>query len=216
MSTQRHLLAVLGAAAGGLVAAAVIPMAVAYADDCAAGECTLVFGGSATDVTYSGFRPLFTYWTSDQPVNVEVTPPDGSSFASGSYDVSEQDYNSPIVDTSVYYYGDFTPSATNTTDIDSDGLSGASVYNFVFFPSTPVESPDPQGILDNLEVSYPGGGFTDVSTADGVQNIFESNLTGEADWIYLPGQANPVELFDGFPDPAPLAVPDVLPPDLWF
>jgi hypothetical protein len=75
MSTQRHLLAVFGAAAGGLVAAAMVPLAVAYADDnCALGECTLVSGGNPTDVTYSGFRPLVTYWTSNQPVNVEVTP----------------------------------------------------------------------------------------------------------------------------------------------
>jgi hypothetical protein len=34
--------------------------------------------------------------------------------------------------------------------------------------------------------------------------------------MYLPGQAEPVLLFDGLLDASPLVVPDVLPPDLWF
>jgi hypothetical protein len=70
-------------------------MAVAHADDCSLGDCTLVSGGDPTDVAYAGFRPWATEWTSNQPVNVDVTE-NGTSFVSGSYNIAEQDFASPL------------------------------------------------------------------------------------------------------------------------
>ena len=54
MSKQRRLLPVLAAAAGGLAAAAFLPVALAHADDCSLFECTLVSGGNPTDVCIKG------------------------------------------------------------------------------------------------------------------------------------------------------------------
>ena len=102
MSTQRRLLPVLAALAGGLAAAAFLPVALAHADDCDQGECTLISGGHPTNVLYQGIRPLFADWKDDQPVNVEVTQPDGTSYISGSYIVSEEDYESRFADHAIY------------------------------------------------------------------------------------------------------------------
>src|ERR1035441_3233751 len=115
MSNQRRLLAAIGAAVGGLAAAAYFSTAFAHADPCELGECSLVPGGGPTDVVYSGFRPLFEDWQDTQPTNVDVA---GSSFAggtSGSYDVSEEDYSTAVMDNEIYKFGDFTAAADNPT-----------------------------------------------------------------------------------------------------
>jgi hypothetical protein len=46
-----------------------------------------------------------------------------SSFTDGicgSYDVTEQDYSTALVDNAIYQFGDFTAAADNPTSIDSD------------------------------------------------------------------------------------------------
>lgn len=231
MSGQRLLrllaLPLLGAAAGALVTAAVIPIAVAHADDCDSGACTLVSGGEPTDIFYSGFRPIVTDWADNQPVNVEVTPSDGgAAFVSGSYNVSEADYKWPVYDISEYHYGTFTPAADNPDGSYSDGLSGASVYDFRFGPGMgatstgqlgDVPSGQPGDLADYTIAAYPNGAFTGVLTVPGeFQNVFEFDGTGAADFIYYAGQDKPVMLFDTLYDPAPLQAPDLLPPDVYF
>jgi hypothetical protein len=81
---HRRLLLAIGAAAGGIAVAALLPLALAHADD----GLTLVPAGPEVPYTalgvdgYVGFQPFFTEWQQDQPTNVEV---DGSTV--GSYDV---------------------------------------------------------------------------------------------------------------------------------
>ncbi len=174
-------------------------------------------GRHPTDVFYGGFRPFFTDWQDTQPVNVDVT---GSGFAggvSGSYSVSEQDIQTPILDNAIYHYGDFTPALDNTTGVDSDGLSGVSVYDFTLGPGAAEVAGSPSYLLNHMSVDYPNGTYLDVTTVpeDGFKNIFESTSNGMADFIQTAGQANPVMLFDALPDPSVPVIPD-LPPDLWF
>ena len=217
MLRLRRLLPLLGAAAGGLLAAAVVPMAVAYADDCALGDCTLVSGGSPTDVVYQGFRPFLTDWQQNQPVNVEVP---GSSFAndiSGSYVVSEQDFQSPLMDNAIYKYGDFTSAATNPSGIDSDGLSGASVYDFTYGPGA-----NGAYLLNNLNVLYSDGAHTEVTTVPGeFTNYLVASPAASGDWIELAGQSTPIMLWDSLNSSAFPAtyiadlLQNVIPPDLW-
>jgi hypothetical protein len=228
MSKQRRYLMAIGAAVGGLAAAAVVPIAFAHADDCDLGVCSLVSGGSPTDVEYSGVQPLFAEWTDTQPVN--VLDPD-SSFAdgiTGSYSVSEADYDSPFSDTSVYKFGTFTPAADNTGGIDSDGLSGATINDFALDPS--VNAADEPGNVppagttvtapfDDLNVTYANGDEEQVISAFGDTNYLDVTPTGSADWLQV-GDNTPTLLFSSIPDvtvPAQLAdLASVLPPDLWF
>ena len=96
---QRRLLLAIGAAAGGLAAAAVVPIALAHADDGVSDDgFTLVSGGPHVPYTalgpngYAGFQPLFTEWQQYQPTDVEI-----GGTTVGSYDVFETDYASPWV-----------------------------------------------------------------------------------------------------------------------
>jgi hypothetical protein len=121
---KQRLLLAIGAAAGGIAAAAVVPMAFAHADECDLGDCTLASGGNPTDVVYSGVRPLFEDWKDDQATNVVVSDSSFTDGISGSYDVSEQDYSTAVMDNAIYHFGDFTAAADNPTGIDSGGLAG--------------------------------------------------------------------------------------------
>ena len=214
---SRQLLPLLGAAAGGLAAAVSLPMASAYADDCTLGECTLVSGGPPTDVTYSGIRPLFTDWQDTQPVNVDVTQ-GASSFVSGSYDVSEQDYQSSLMDNAIYQYSGFTPATTNPSGIDSDGLSGVSVHDFSIGPGAGVNAAgQPTYLFNDLNVLYPSGAHTEVTTLTGeFTNFLVNNGTASGDWIELAGQSTPTMLWDSLATDVLPNLPNVLPPDLWF
>ena len=214
---SRQLLPLLGAAAGGLAAAVFVPMASAHADDCSLGECTLVSGGPPTDVVYSGFRPIATDWQSNQPVNVDVTH-GASSFVSGSYNVSEQDFQSPMLDNSIYQYSNFIPAATNPSGIDSDGLSGASVYDFTLGPGAAVNAAgQPTVLFNDLSAAYPSGAHTEITTlTNEFTNFLVSNGTGSGDWIELAGQSTPTLLWDSLTTDVLPNLPNVLPPDLWF
>ncbi|MDT5320023.1 MAG: hypothetical protein QOD88_2545, partial [Mycobacterium sp.] len=102
MSKHLRLLPLLAATAGGLAAAALIPLALAHADD----GLTLVSAGPEVPYTalgvdgYVGFQPFFTEWQQYQPTNVEI-----GGTTVGSYDVFESDYATPWTDESVYNFG---------------------------------------------------------------------------------------------------------------
>lgn len=220
MSKQHRFVPLLGAAVGGVAAAAVLPLALAHADDCTSVYC-LVSGGDPTNVTYEGFRPVITDWQSDQPVNVDVP---GSSFVgdvAGSYNVSEQDVSSPLFDNSMYTYSTFTPAPDNPGGIDSEGLAGATVYDYSVGPGSGELAGEPTYLLNNLVVNYADGTTTDMTTDPGVYtNFLDTTSTGSGDWIEFAGQSTPTLLWDTLNSsafPAALFNPaDVLPPDIWF
>ncbi len=145
---------------GTAAAAALVPLALAHADDevTDAGSLALVSAGPDVPNTalgpdgYVGFQPFFTEWQQDQPTNVEV---DGSTV--GSYDVSETDYASPFTDESIYDFGAATSGGT-----DPGGLADATVTDFALDPSfnagTEQEPPsDVTAALDNINVMFGNG-----------------------------------------------------------
>ena len=217
----RHHLLALSVFSGGLAAAALVPMgpmAIAHADDCSLGDCTLISGGDPSDVAYAGFRPVATEWTSNQPVNVEVTE-NGTSFVSGSYTVAEQDFASPLWDENQYNYSTFVPAADNTTGTDSLGLSGASINDLAYGPGQGLTAAGPTYLFNNLDVQYASGLQIEVTTDTGkFTNVFEGTSTESGDWLIMPGDSTPILLWDSLPTPS---MPDVssllgdLPPDLW-
>src|SRR6201994_2748991 len=103
---QSRLLSAIGAAAGGLAAAAVVPLALAHADDGGWGDLLLVSAGPHVPYTalgvdgYVGFQPFFTEWQQYQPTNVEI-----GGTTVGSYNVFESDYATPWTDESIYNFG---------------------------------------------------------------------------------------------------------------
>ncbi len=222
MSKQRCLLPVLAAAAGGLAAAAFLPVALAHADDCSLFDCTLVSGGNPYDVVYNGIRPDFSNWKDIQPTNVEVTQGD-TSFVSGTYDVQEEDYESAKLDHAEYHFGTFTPSADNPTGIDSDNLSGATVNDVWRGPFGTDEAGDPTFHSNTLQVFYADGAHTMIKTVPGDYTKFlvgDGHATGE--WILYAGQTTPKEIWDSLPSsqfPAEYIdtlQQNILPPDDWF
>lgn len=223
MSKQRRLLPVLAGAAGGLAAAAFLPMALAQADDCDLGECTLVSGGDPTDVVYKGFRPILSNWRDVQPTNVEVTQNDGTSFVSGSYQVKEEDFESKHIDHAEYHFGNFTPSADNPTGVDSDNLAGATVNDVWRGPFGTDANGDPTYHSNTLSVFYADGAHTQITTVPGDYTKFligDGHATGE--WILYAGQTTPKEIWDSLPSSQfpseyiDTLLQNVMPPDEWF
>jgi hypothetical protein len=191
-------------------------MAVASADDCTVGDCTLVSGGSPTDEVYQGIRPILTDWQDHQPVSVEVP---GSSFIndiSGSYNVSEQDFTSSLMDNAIYHVGDFTPAADNASGIDSAGLAGASVYDFTLGPGAGGAYD-----LNDLNVFLANGNHIEIDTVPGqYTNFLDVTSTGSGDWIQNAGSSTPTLLWDSLTTssfPTEVFNPaNYLPPDSWF
>src|SRR6202012_4610525 len=128
----RRLLMAIGTAAGGLAAAAVVPIVLAHADDgVSEGGLTFVSAGPhVPDTTlgpdgYVGFQPFFTEWQQYQPTDVEI-----GGTTVGSYDVLENDDASPWFDESTYTFGTATSGGT-----DPGGLAGATVTDTALYPS---------------------------------------------------------------------------------
>jgi hypothetical protein len=211
---------VVWAGLGAAAAAALIPLALAHADD----EVTL--GSAGPDVPntalgpdgYVGFQPYFTEWQQDQPTDVYV---DGSKVAAGSYDVSETDRATPWGDQSVYDFG------TATSGTDPGGLEGATVSDFALDPSfnAATEHMPPSDVtaaLDNIYVTFSNGNEEDVlTTASGTNFYVDNPASGSADWFEAPGSTVPTELFSNLPDTsAALAavesISSLLPPDVWW
>jgi hypothetical protein len=225
VSKHLRLLPLLAATAGGLAAAASIPLALAHADDGLTPDdgLTLVPAGPEVPYTplgvdgYVGFQPYFTEWQQYQPTNVEV---DGSTV--GSYDVFESDYATPWTDESLYDFGAATSGGT-----DPGGLAGATVTDFAYDPSfnaaTEQEPPsDVTAALHDIHVVF-GNGVEDniLTTASGTWYSVDDPGVGSADWFAAPGSADPSLLFSGLADTsaALAAVQDLsslLPPDVWF
>jgi len=204
MLNQRRLLLAFGAAAGGLAAAAFVPMASAHADACDdLGGCTLGSGGAPTDVQYYGFRPAFEQWVDNQPANVDVADSSFANDVAGSYDVSEDDISTPYIDDVTYNFGNFTPAADNPGGIDSDGLSGASVYDVVLDPGgNTVDGATTYG-LQNLNVFLADGVHIEITTDPGdFTNYLYSTPTDSGDWIEYAGSSTPTLLYDTLTNPA--------------
>jgi hypothetical protein len=203
---QRRLVLALGSAAGGLAAAAFFQTPFAHADVCDLGDCTLVSGGSPTDVVYQGFRPIFEEWTDNQPTNVDVT---GSPFAegvSGSYDVSELDVSTPYVDDVTYHFGDFTAAADNPGGI---GPGAKTVDGATTFDS------------NILNVFLGDGNHVEIDTVPGeFTNYLYSTPTESGDWVEYAGSSTPTLLYDTLTNPSFPAevfnVADYMPPDAWL
>jgi hypothetical protein len=210
---------IVWAGLGAAAAAALIPLALAHADD----EVTLAPAGPDVPNTalgpdgYVGFQPFFTEWQQYQPTDVEV---DGSTV--GTYDVSETDYASPLTDESVYNFGAATSGGT-----DPGGLEDATVTDFALYPSfnAATETTPPADVtaaLDNLNVVF-GNGVEDnvLTTALGTYYSVDDPGVGSALWYEAPGSTDPTELWSALPDTsAALAAVEgrssLLPPDVWF
>ena len=116
-----------------------------------------------------------------------------SSFTdgiSGSYDVTEQDYSTALVDNAIYQFGDFTAAEDNPTGIDSD----VSLANG-----------------DRIEIDTVPGEYT---------NFLEAAPSGSEDWVETWGSSIPQLLWDSlttsqFPSEV-FNIADDLPPDAWF
>jgi hypothetical protein len=210
---------------GAAAAAALVPLALAHADDEVPdnGSLTLVSGGHDVPNTllgpdgYVGFQPFFTEWQQDQPTNVEV---DGSTV--GSYDVSETDYASAWTDESVYDFGAATNGGT-----DPGGLADATVTDFALEPSfnagTEQEPPsDVTAALQDIHVVFGNGVQENVlTTALGTFYSVDEPGAGSADWFAAPGSTDPSLLASGLADTsAALAavesLSNLLPPDVWY
>jgi hypothetical protein len=221
---QRRFLSAIGAAAGGLAAAAIVPIALAHADDGAGDDgLTLVSGGPHVPYTplgpdgYAGFQPLFTEWQQNQPTDVEI-----GGTTVGSYDVFESDYATRWTDESVYDFGTATSGGT-----DPGGLAGATVTDSAYYPSfnaaTEQRPPDDvTAALHDLHVVF-GNGVEDnlLTTASGTYYSVDDPGVGSALWFEAPGSTDASLLWSGLADTsAALAAVEnlasLLPPDVWF
>jgi hypothetical protein len=219
MLRQRRFLLAIGAGAGGIIAAAAMPMAFAHADD----GITLVPAGPEVPYTalgpdgYVGFQPFFTEWQQHQPTDVEVN---GSTV--GSYDVFESDYATPWTDESVYNFGTATSGGT-----DPGGLAGATVTDSAYYPSfnAALEQRPPADVtaaLHDLHAVF-GNGEVDnlLTTASGTWYSVDDPGVGSALWFEAAGSSDASLLWSGLADTsaALTAVEDLaslLPPDVWF
>ncbi len=225
MSKQRCLLVAIGAAAGGIAAAAAVPMALAHADDGVTdiGSLTLVSAGPDVPYTalgphgYVGFQPFFIEWQQYQPTNVEI----GGSTV-GSYDVFETDYATPWTDESIYDFGAATSGGT-----DPGGLAGATVTEFAYDPSFNAVTgqeppPDVTAALHNLHVVFGNGVEDNVFTsASGTYFSVDDPGVGSALWFEAPGSTDPSLVSSGLADTSAALVAvehlsSLLPPDVWY
>jgi hypothetical protein len=221
---QRRLLLAIGTAAGGLAAAAVVPIALAHADDGVSDDgLTLVSAGPhVPDTTlgpdgYVGFQPFFTEWQQYQPTDVEIG---GTTI--GSYDVFETDDASPWFDASTYTFGTATSGGT-----DPGGLAGATVTDSALYPSfnaATEQSPpaDVTAALSDLHVTL-GNGEVDnlLTTALGTYLSVDDPGVGSALWFEAPGSTGASLIWSALPDTsAALAAVEnlssLLPPDVWY
>jgi hypothetical protein len=117
------------------------------------------------------------------------------------------------MDNSIYQFGTFTPAATNTSGIDSEGLSwsvGVRLHGRSRRRGNGVRAID---LPAQRPVTTIPGDFT---------NYLEVTSTGSGDWIEFAGQSSRTLVWDslnGSTFPATYfgdLVQNVLPPDSWF
>jgi hypothetical protein len=220
---HRRLLLTIGAAAGGIAAAALTPLALAHADNGVNyDDLTLLSAGPHVPYTalgvdgYVGFQPYFTEWQQYQPTSVEI-----GGTPAGSYDVFESDYATPWSDESVYNFG----AATSGTD--PGGLAGATVTDSAFYPSFNAATEqwppaDVTAALHDIHVTL-GSGEVDnlLTTASGTYLSVDDPGVGSALWFEAPGSTDASLMWSGLADTsAALAAVEslssVLPPDVWY
>ncbi|MBS9534324.1 hypothetical protein KIH27_12080 [Mycobacterium sp. M1] len=205
------MLALIGGAAAAAFALFAVPAALAHADTagggpyetCADGTC-LVMGVDNPDTwTYGGFRPYFTDWKGDQAYNVDLSGADGTSTDAGSYDVKVEDFWTPLISSSTYHYGDFTPAAGETgADLGAFAdLTGTSVY------TTTV------GDFHQVTIDASNGAtYWIVTTPDFVNTVVTMDGASQ-DYIQHTGDAAPSFLWNSLTDPTFVSVPNYLIPD---
>jgi hypothetical protein len=215
---QRRLLSALGAAAGGIAAAATIPVAFAYADD----GITLAPAGPDVPYTalgpdgYKGFQPYFTEWQQYQPTNVEVGGTDA-----GSYNVFETDYATPWYDESTYDFG------TATSGTDPGGLANAQIMDTAFLPSfnaatEQLPPADVTAAIHDIDVTLGSGEVENLFTsASGNFFSVDDPGVGGALWFEAPGSTDATLIYSDLADTsAALAAVEnlasLLPPDIWY
>ena len=221
---HRRLLLTIGAAAGGIAAAALTPLALAHADNGVNfDDLTLVSAGPHVPYTalgvdgYVGFQPYFTEWQQYQPTSVEI-----GGTPAGSYDVFESDYATPWSDESVYNFGAATSGST-----DPGGLAGATVTDSAFYPSFNAATEqwppaDVTAALHDIHVTL-GSGEVDnlLTTASGTYYSVDDPGVGSALWFEAPGSTDASLMWSGLADTsAALAAVEnlysLLPPDVWY
>lgn len=220
---QRRILSAMGAAVGGIAVAALLPAALAQADN--SGDAfTLVKAGPDVPNTalgsdgYVGFQPLFTEWQQHQPIDVVGTG--GTTL--GSYDVFESDYVTPWSDQSVYNFG-----AAGSGGTDPGGLAGATVTDTAFYPSfnaaTEQRPPaDVTAALHDLNVTLGNGEVENVvTTASGTYYSVDDPGVGSALWFEAPGSTDASLIWSGLADTSAALtavenLSSLLPYDTWF
>lgn len=218
---HRGFLWAIGAAAGG-IAAAVVPIALAHADD-GVSDLTLVPAGPEVPYTalgpdgYVGFQPYFTEWQQYQPTDVEI-----GGASAGSYDVFESDYATPWTDESLYDFGAATGGGT-----DPGGLAGATVTDFALDPSFNAATEqfppaDVTAALHDINAILGNGEVENLlTTASGTYYSLDDPGVGSALWFEAPGSADASLLWSGLADTSAAlsaveSLSSLLPPDVWF
>ena len=220
---QRRLLSVMGAALGGL-AAAVVPVASAHADDGFTDVgLSLVKDGPHVPYLplgpdgYVGFQPLFTEWQQYQPILVDIG---GKSV--GGYDVFESDYATPWSDESVYTFGTATSGGA-----DPGGLAGATVTDSAWLPSfnAATEQFPPADVTAAVHDinAVLGNGEVDnlLTSAFGTYYSVDDPGVGSALWFEAPGSSDATLIWSGLADTAAALasvenLSSLLPPDVWY
>jgi len=118
-------------------------------------------------------------------------------------------------------FGDFTPAADNSAGADSDGLAGATVYDYTIGPG--AHTVDGQTMYDAniLNVLFADGNHVEIDTVPGeFTNFLDCTSIGCGDRTEAWGSTTPQLLYDSlttaqFPSEV-FNLADYLPPDAWF
>lgn len=223
MAWSHRFIAALGIAAAAVLSAFTLSAGVGRATDLVAfdpseyytcdGNVCLVMGDAAwSDWTYTGVRPFITDWHGDaQPYNVVVDAADGASVTVGSYNITIEDFWSPVFSVYQYHYGDFMPTG-GAAGFDlgwMDDLSGATVYNVTLgdFHSLMLENVGPHdasyyvttiGDFTNTIVVAGGASADFVQSGDGPQMfLWNSLFHGDILEAQVPDYVLPADPFSG-------------------
>ena len=94
-------------------------------------------------------------------------------------------------------FGDFTPAADNSAGADSDGLAGATVYDYAIGPG--AHTVDGQTMYDAniLNVLFADGNHVEIDTVPGeFTNFRDCTSIGCGDWTETWGSTTPQLLYD--------------------
>lgn len=223
MARPHRFIASLGIAAGAMLGAFALSTGVGHATDLidfdpsdyytCDGDVCLVMGDAAwSDWSYTGVRPFITDWHGDpQPYNVVVQGADGSSVTAGSYDITIQDFWSPVFSLYQYHYGDFTATdGAAGLDLGWMGdLSGATVYDLTLgdLHSLVLENVGPHdasyfvttiGDFTNTIVLAGGTSADFIQSGDGPQMfLWNSLFHGDLLEAQVPDYVVPADPFSG-------------------